>query len=79
MMSFIIYPVRLYQKYISPLFPPSCIYEPTCSNYMIGAVEKHGVKGLLMGGARICRCHPLAKGGKDEVPDYFSLKRQKTD
>lgn len=67
--------VRLYQKWISPLFPPSCRYRPTCSTYMIEAVEKHGLKGVLMGIARILRCRPFAEGGEDPVPDDFSLKR----
>ncbi|MBD3948922.1 membrane protein insertion efficiency factor YidD [Tuanshanicoccus lijuaniae] len=68
--------VHLYQKYISPAFPPSCRYYPSCSNYMLDAVEKHGaIKGGVMGMARICRCHPFVKGGRDEVPDYFTLRR----
>lgn len=70
--------VHLYQKYISPLFPPSCRYNPTCSTYMVQALEKHGfLKGLLMGIGRIFRCHPFIKGGKDPVPDYFTLRRNK--
>ncbi|EJE98743.1 membrane protein insertion efficiency factor YidD [Liquorilactobacillus mali] len=68
--------VRGYQKGISPFFPPSCRYYPTCSTYMIQALEKHGViKGLLMGTARILRCHPLVKGGYDPVPTRFNLRR----
>ncbi|MBF7094803.1 membrane protein insertion efficiency factor YidD [Streptococcus sp. HF-1907] len=71
----LIAPVRFYQKYISPAFPPSCRYQPTCSNYMIEAIEKHGAKGVLMGLARILRCHPFVQGGDDPVPDHFSLVR----
>lgn len=71
----LIAPVRFYQLFISPLFPPSCRYQPTCSNYMIQAVEKHSAKGILMGLARIFRCQPFVAGGKDPVPDNFSLKR----
>ena len=71
----LIAPVRFYQRFISPAFPPSCRFEPTCSNYMIQAIEKHGFKGVLMGLARIFRCHPWSKIGKDPVPDHFSLKR----
>ncbi|HEL9629493.1 TPA: membrane protein insertion efficiency factor YidD [Streptococcus suis] len=67
--------VRVYQKCISPLFPPSCRYQPTCSNYMIEALQKHGFKGFLMGLARIGRCHPFVDGGLDPVPEKFSLKR----
>ena len=72
----IIGPVRLYQKCLSPLLPASCRYVPTCPNYMLQAVEKHGLlKGTLMGIARILRCHPLARGGFDPVPEHFSLRR----
>lgn len=68
--------VRGYQRFISPLFPPSCRYYPTCSSYMIQAVEKHGaLKGGIMGTARILRCHPFVKGGLDYVPETFSLRR----
>ncbi|WP_367295168.1 membrane protein insertion efficiency factor YidD [Levilactobacillus yonginensis] len=68
--------VRGYQRFISPLFPPTCRYYPTCSNYMLQALEKHGAfKGSLMGIARILRCQPLVRGGIDPVPDHFTLKR----
>ena len=67
--------VHGYQRWISPVFPPACRYYPTCSNYMIEAIEKHGAKGLLMGLARIGRCHPWSKEGDDPVPDHFSLRR----
>ena len=71
----LIAPVRFYQKAISPALPSSCRYQPSCSTYMIEAIEKHGIKGVLMGLARILRCNPLVKGGDDPVPEYFSLKR----
>lgn len=68
--------VRFYQRFISPAFPPTCRYYPSCSTYMIRALTKHGaLKGSLMGLTRIMRCHPMAKGGFDPVPDHFSLKR----
>ncbi|EHI70038.1 hypothetical protein STRIC_2212 [Streptococcus ictaluri 707-05] len=69
--SFLILTVKAYQKYISPLSPPSCRYRPTCSAYMITAIEKHGLKGVLMGIARILRCHPFFEGGDDPVPDVL--------
>ncbi|MDO5078205.1 MAG: membrane protein insertion efficiency factor YidD [Streptococcus minor] len=75
MKQILIWLVRLYQRFISPLTPPSCRYRPTCSAYMIQALEKHGAKGFLMGLARILRCHPFVEGGEDPVPEYFSLKR----
>ena len=67
--------VRGYQKWISPIFPPSCRFQPTCSNYMIQAIERFGAKGVLMGIARIFRCHPGTKAGPDPLPDHFSLRR----
>ena len=69
-------PVRFYQKFISPMFPRSCRYHPTCSQYMIDAINCHGaVKGVTMGTSRILRCHPFVEGGIDYVPRKFSLKR----
>lgn len=68
--------VKGYQRYISPLTPPACRYEPTCSNYALEAIEKHGaIKGSVMAVGRICRCHPFLKGGVDPVPDYFTVRR----
>ena len=62
--------VVFYQKCISPLNPPTCIYTPTCSQYMIDAIKKHGViKGISLGSKRILRCVPWEKGGFDPVPD----------
>nr|WP_319215471.1 membrane protein insertion efficiency factor YidD [uncultured Trichococcus sp.] len=72
--------IRGYQKVISPLFPPSCRYYPTCSNYAVQAIQKHGaIKGSLMGIARILRCHPFVKGGYDPVPEQFSIRRNNED
>ncbi len=69
-------PIRFYQKKISPHTPPSCRYHPTCSTYALQAVEKHGaLKGGIMGLARIIRCNPMVAGGVDEVPDYFTVRR----
>ncbi|MGF3067308.1 membrane protein insertion efficiency factor YidD [Facklamia sp. P12945] len=70
--------IRFYQKYISPLTPPSCRYSPTCSSYTIQAIERFGaLKGSLMGLARILRCHPFREGGLDPIPDHFTLRRQR--
>ncbi len=61
--------LRFYQKYISPAFPPSCRFTPTCSEYMYQAVEKYGaLRGVSLGGARLLRCHPFHPGGYDPVP-----------
>ncbi|NDB35661.1 MAG: membrane protein insertion efficiency factor YidD, partial [Flavobacteriia bacterium] len=55
----IILAVRIYQLIISPLFPPSCRYTPTCSAYMVEAVKEWGpFKGVYLGTKRIARCHP---------------------
>lgn len=76
MQTLLIMMIRFYQKFISPLTPPSCIYEPTCSTYMMNAIRQHGaIKGVIMGCARIGRCHPFSEGGHDPVPEKFSLKR----
>ncbi len=61
--------VRVYQVLISPLFAPSCRFTPTCSNYMIEALRKHGpIKGLALGIWRILRCNPWGGHGHDPVP-----------
>ena len=65
----IIFPVRLYQWFLSPLLPKSCRYNPTCSQYMIEAVQKYGIfKGTWLGIKRIGRCHPRGGWGDDPVP-----------
>jgi len=72
----LIFIVRIYQTLISPLFPPSCRYYPTCSSYMIDALKKHGpILGLIMGISRILRCNPFIRGGVDPVPDNFTVFR----
>ncbi|HDQ46258.1 MAG TPA: membrane protein insertion efficiency factor YidD [bacterium] len=62
-------PIRGYQKWISPLLPASCRFDPTCSEYLIQAIEKLGVmRGLIVGVRRIFKCHPFHPGGYDPVP-----------
>jgi uncharacterized protein len=64
----VIFPIRLYQKYISPLLPPSCRFYPTCSEYAVQALDKYGViKGTFKAAYRILRCNPFNKGGYDPV------------
>lgn len=61
--------IRLYKRFISPILPSACRFEPTCSMYMYQAIEVHGVlRGTWMGLKRIGRCHPLNPGGYDPVP-----------
>ncbi len=58
--------VRLYQIFLSPIFGRQCRFQPTCSHYYIGAVQKYGpVRGSLKGLWRICRCNPFCQGGFD--------------
>lgn len=65
--------VRFYQLFISPFFPPSCRFEPTCSHYAIEAIQTHGaLKGGWLALKRIGRCHPFCEGGFDPVPDAKS-------
>lgn len=72
--------IRFYQKYISPLSPPSCRYSPTCSQYGLEAVERFGViKGLGLTVWRVLRCNPWTPGGYDPVPEKKTkLKKQRT-
>jgi putative membrane protein insertion efficiency factor len=65
----LILPIRFYRRVISPLLPPRCRFHPTCSQYAIEAIEKHGVfRGGWLAVRRIARCHPLHPGGYDPVP-----------
>lgn len=69
MRNFIIFLIRLYQVVISPISPGKCRFIPTCSNYAIEAVKKHGVlKGTFLSIKRVLKCHPLNPGGYDPVP-----------
>ncbi len=61
--------IKFYQGVISVHLPSSCRYIPTCSTYMIGAIEKYGLtKGVCLGLKRIKRCHPWGGRGYDPVP-----------
>ncbi|MFY0607721.1 MAG: membrane protein insertion efficiency factor YidD [Cyclobacteriaceae bacterium] len=64
-----ILPVLFYQYSISPLFPSTCRYSPTCSHYAKEAIMKHGVmKGVILAAKRIGKCHPWGGSGYDPVP-----------
>lgn len=68
--------IRFYQRFISPLSPPSCRFYPTCSHYGMEAVEKHGAaKGAYLAIRRILKCHPFHKGGIDFVPEEWPPKK----
>ena len=65
----LIQPIRFYQRYISPLTPATCRFTPTCSEYAIQAIRKHGpFKGLALAVWRILRCNPWGGSGYDPVP-----------
>ncbi|MDQ0231120.1 membrane protein insertion efficiency factor YidD [Metabacillus malikii] len=62
--------IRFYQKFISPLTPPSCRFYPTCSHYGLEAYQRFGVfKGTYLTVIRILKCHPFHPGGFDPVPE----------
>lgn len=76
--NLVIFPIRFYQRFISPLTPPSCRYTPTCSQYFIEAVQQHGIiKGMYLGISRILRCHPWGGYGYDPVPKEFHFFHKK--
>lgn len=61
--------IKAYQRFISPLFRPSCRFTPTCSSYAVAAIERHGpFRGGWLALKRIGRCHPWNPGGYDPVP-----------
>ena len=62
--------IRAYQILLSPLLPPVCRFEPSCSNYGLQALRTHGpFAGTWLTTKRICRCHPFHPGGYDPVPE----------
>jgi len=61
--------LRAYKRLVSPLLPPACRFEPTCSEYAAEAVELHGIaRGSALALSRLLRCHPWSRGGFDPVP-----------
>lgn len=63
------FPIKLYQWFISPILGPSCRYSPSCSHYMLQAIDEWGIfKGTWIGLKRIGRCHPWGGHGEDPVP-----------
>ncbi len=69
MKTLIIWLIRGYRRFISPLFPPTCRFQPTCSQYAIEAIATYGtIKGCWLAVTRVLRCHPFHPGGYDPVP-----------
>ncbi len=67
--------IRIYQWVISPLFPGSCRFEPSCSHYAVEAIDRHGaVRGIWLAACRIARCNPWGGAGLDPVPDPRLLR-----
>jgi uncharacterized protein len=69
MKAFVLRLLRFYKRFISPYFPPSCRFTPTCSDFAYLAIDRFGVvRGGWMGFKRVLRCNPLHPGGYDPVP-----------
>ena len=67
--------LRLYKRWISPLLPHSCRFVPTCSEYAMEAVDRHGAwRGSRLAIARLLRCQPFARAGYDPVPQGAGLQ-----
>jgi hypothetical protein len=65
----VVAPIRFYRRFLSPLKPPMCRFQPTCSEYALQAILRHGIlRGGWLTAWRILRCNPFVEGGHDPVP-----------
>jgi len=74
----LITPIKIYQKWISPMFAPRCKYYPSCSSYAVTAIENYGIKGVAMATWRLVRCNPWSHGGVDYVQINEKRKENKS-
>jgi len=76
LVGFVVYIIKFYKFFISPILPPSCKYYPTCSVYTIQAIKRFGlIRGGYLSMKRILSCNPFSSGGLDPVPEVFSLRK----
>lgn len=69
--------IRWYQQGISAQRPfRVCRFTPSCSQYMLEALQRFGLKGILLGSWRLLRCQPFSRSGYDPVPNHFTFRRQ---
>ena len=72
-------PIRAYQRVVSPLLPPRCKYEPSCSHYAAQAVGQYGIlRGLILAGWRLLRCNPWSHGGYDPVHEQRIFRSRRS-
>ncbi len=70
-------PIRLYQRFLSPLLAPRCRYYPTCSDYAVRSIERFGIlRGSVLAAWRLLRCNPLSRGGFDYPEDQRLFSRR---
>ena len=79
MRALLLAPIRLYQRFVSPLLPRRCKYLPTCSAYAVEAVRSYGpARGFVLAGWRLLRCNPFSDGGYDPVSDQTLFKSRES-
>jgi len=70
-------PIRVYQRFVSPLLPQRCRYYPTCSAYAVQAIREFGIlRGLVLAAWRLLRCNPFSRGGFDPVEAQRLFRRR---
>ena len=73
--GFVVAALRGWKRWVTPLLPPACRFEPTCSAYAAEAVELHGIwRGGFLAVRRLLRCHPFARSGFDPVPPTREMR-----